>query len=186
VPDPVDFRDFQRIDLTAADVNMLNTDDGARRPIARMGENIALYYDDFVALETVLGPGGQVHSFEAVFSPKGADGKPRQVFDRATGKVNADVAKMWEKYDIRLILEKNWADLGPKLAGKMHVFAGDVDNFYLDGAARLLKASLAKLGSDAVVEIVPDMGHRLYGKGQEAMLERVKQRQEEFEKAGGK
>ncbi len=186
VPDPVDFRDFQQIDLTAADVNMLKTEGGARRPIARTGESVALYYDDFVALETVLGPGGQVHSFEAVFSPKGADGKPQQVFDRATGKVNPVVAKTWEKYDIRLILERNWADLGPKVAGKIHVYAGDVDNFYLDGAARLLKASLAKLGSDAVVEIVPEMGHRLYGKGQEAMLERVKQRQGEFETAGGK
>lgn len=182
VPDPVDFRDFQQIDLTEADVNMLRTQSGVRRPIARMGDNIALYYDDFVSLETAIGPGGQIHSFEAVFSPKGADGKPRQVFERATGKVNPEVAKAWEKYDIRVILERDWADLGPKLTGKLHVFAGDVDNFYLDGAARLLKASLAKLGSDAVVEIVPDMGHRLYGKGQEMMLARIKQRQDEFEK----
>ena len=49
--------------------------------------------------------------------------------------------------------------LGPKLAGKIHVYMGDEDTFYLDGAARLLKKSLADLKSDAVVELFPKRHH---------------------------
>ena len=69
------------------------------------------------------------------------------------------MAKAWEAYDIRLVLERNWPVLGPKLKGKLHVITGDMDTFYLEGAVKLLKESLAKLGSDAVVEIVPDRDH---------------------------
>ena len=49
--------------------------------------------------------------------------------------------------------------LGPKLAGKLHVITGALDTFYLDGAVRLLKESLATLKSDAVVEIIPGKDH---------------------------
>ena len=89
------------------------------------------------------------------FSPKGPDGTPRKLWDRKTGAIDPATAKAWERYDIRLILENNWKTLGPKLAGKIHVWMGDIDTFYLDGAARLLKASQEKLGSDAVVEMFP-------------------------------
>jgi dienelactone hydrolase len=69
------------------------------------------------------------------------------------------VAKAWERYDIRLVLERNWKALGPKLAGKLHAFTGTEDTFYLDGPARLLKDALAGLKSDAVVELVPKKHH---------------------------
>ena len=121
-----------------------------------------------------MGPGGQIHAFEAVFSPKGADGNPVPIFDRETGVVDVAATKAWEKYDIRLQLERRWAELGPKLAGKLHVYAGEHDTFYLEGATRLLKASLAELGSDAVVEIVPGMPHTFHAPGITAMWERIR------------
>jgi hypothetical protein len=158
-PDPVDFRDFQQINLYRPGENMYRNMAGNRRPLARMGDKIALWYDDFDHTEEVLGYGGQLHSFEAVFGPPGADGNPLRAWDRSTGAVNTDVAKEWKKYDIRLVLEQNWSGLGPKLAGKLHVFQGELDTFYLDGATRLLKESLAKLNSDAVVELVPGKTH---------------------------
>jgi len=163
VPDPVDFRNFQNIDLYKPGSNMFVDKSGSRRPIARgrSGE-VSLWYDDFVKLEEILGPGGQIHSFEAVFSPRGADGAPVPLFDRATGMIDLKVAQAWELYDIRLVLERNWSTLSPKLRGKLHIYAGENDNFYLDGAARLLQESLAKLGSDAEVEIVPGMGHTFH------------------------
>lgn len=161
-PDPVDFRDFQYMNLYDPKTNFYTTEDGSRRPLGRKEDQIILYYREFVALETVLGDGGQIHSFEAVFSPRGKDGKPLLVFDRATGLVNVDVAETWKKYDIRYILENNWKTLGPKLEGKIHVYAGEVDNFYLERAVGLLKESMTKLGSDAVVEIVPGMGHTFH------------------------
>ncbi len=110
-------------------------------------------------MEWALGPGGQLHSFEAVFSPRGEDGTPQLIWDRRTGAVDTAVTRHWEKYDIRLILERNWSDLGPKLNGKLHVIMGDQDTFYLEGATILLKESLKQLGSDAEIEIVPGRDH---------------------------
>jgi S-formylglutathione hydrolase FrmB len=176
-PDPVDFRDFQRIDLYAADANMYRDEKGQRRPLARRTVNgedrVTLWYDDFVRQETVMGPGGQIHSFEAVFSPRGADGQPRPLFSRTTGAIDPETAKAWEAYDIRLVLERNWPTLGPNLKGKLHIFAGSQDNFYLDGAARLLKESLEKLGSDAEFTIVEGMGHNIHRPGMESMFKQI-------------
>jgi hypothetical protein len=174
VPDPVDFRNFQNIDLYEAGTSMFVDKTGARRPIARGGRgDVSLWYDDFVKLEEVLGPGGQIHSFEAVFSPRGPDGTPVPLFDRATGMIDPKVAKAWESYDIRLVLERNWPTLSPKLRGKLHIYAGEKDNFYLDGAARLLQESLAKLGSDAEIEVVPGMGHTFHRPKVRSMYEHI-------------
>jgi pimeloyl-ACP methyl ester carboxylesterase len=159
-PDPVDFRDFQQINIYAQGENMFRDRTGARRPIARLGPVPALFYDRFSRMDQVIGWGGQLSSFEAVFSPLDRDGRPRRLWNRATGAIDPAVAKAWEPYDIRLVLERNWATLGPRLKGKIHVITGGLDTFYLEGAVRLLKESLAGLGSDAVVEIVPDRDHR--------------------------
>jgi S-formylglutathione hydrolase FrmB len=158
-PDPVDFRDFQRINLYRLGENMYRDSAGNRRPLARFGDQVALWYDDFDRMEEVLGYGGQLHSFEAVFSPRAADGRPVRVWDRNSGAIDAVKGSEWKKYDIRLILERRWSELGPKLAGKLHVFQGELDTFYLDGATRLLKESLTALHSDAVVEMLPGKSH---------------------------
>jgi pimeloyl-ACP methyl ester carboxylesterase len=158
-PDPVDFRDFQRIDLTKPGVNLFTDADGKPRPLARVGGKPVLYFKPFSDMETVMGHGGQLASFEAVFSPRSADGTPRRLWDRATGAVDPEIVRGWEKYDIRLTLERDWKTLGPKLNGKLHVYTGAEDTFYLEGAVRLLQESLKKLGSDAVVEIIPDRDH---------------------------
>ena len=158
-PDPVDFRDFQRINLYDAGDNMYSDRAGERRPIARRGQQVVLWYRDFDVMEEALGSGGQLHSFEAAFSPRGPDGKPIRVWNRKSGAVNTEAAKSWEAYDIRLLLERNWPTLGPKLRGKLHVVMGDADTFYLEGATRLLGESLKKLDSDAVVEMLPGHDH---------------------------
>jgi pimeloyl-ACP methyl ester carboxylesterase len=158
-PDPVDFRDFQRIDLYAAGESMFRDRQGQRRPIARMGKFPVLWYDSFSRMDDVIGWGGQLSSFEAVFSPLDRDGRPRKIWDRSTGAIDHDVARTWEAYDIRLVLERNWPKLGPKLKGKLRVITGSLDTFYLEGPVQLLKDSLARLGSDAVVEIIPDRDH---------------------------
>jgi hypothetical protein len=120
---------------------------------------VVLWYDDFAWMEHVGGHGGQLHSFEAVFSERGADGRPRLLWNRRTGEIDPAVARTWRRYDIRHVLEQNWETLGPKLAGKLHVFMGSEDTFYLDGATARLQESLAKLGSDAVVEIHAGKDH---------------------------
>jgi S-formylglutathione hydrolase FrmB len=158
-PDPVDFRDFQRIDIYKPGTNMFMDEAGQPRPIARSKDRPTLFYKSFSDMEVVMGHGGQLGSFEAVFSSRGADGKPRLLWDRKTGQIDAEAAKSWERYDIRLILERNWKTLGPKLAGKLHVYVGAEDTFYLEGAVALLKKSLADASSDAVVEIVSGRNH---------------------------
>jgi hypothetical protein len=158
-PDPVDFRDFQRIDVYRPGVNMFFDDKKESRPLARSGGKPTLFFKPFSDMDRVCGHGGQLDSFDAVFGPRGADDKPRPLWDRDTGAVDAEVAKHWQKYDIRLVLVDNWKALAPKLAGKLHVYTGAEDTFYLDGAVVLLKESLTKLGSDAVVEIVPGRNH---------------------------
>jgi S-formylglutathione hydrolase FrmB/uncharacterized protein (DUF2141 family) len=159
-PDPVDFRDFSAINLYETGANTFRDRDGNRRPIARRGREPVLFFESFSRMEDVYGDGGQLRSFEAVFSPLGPDGRPRRLWDRSTGAVDPEVARAWEAYDIRLVLERRWKTLGPKLAGKLHVITGALDTFYLEGAVKLLKQSLRALGSDAVVEIVPGKDHR--------------------------
>ena len=152
-PDPVTFEDFQYINMYSSGENMYADRAGQRRPIARRGQQVLLWYRDFDVMEEALGPGGQLHSFEAAFSSRGPDDKPVRVWDRKNGAVITEAAKSWEAYDIRLVLERNWPTLGPKLRGKLHVHMGDLDTFYLEGATRLLGESLKKLDSDAVVEM---------------------------------
>lgn len=158
-PDPVDLSDFQRIDVYRPGENMYVDPQKRRRPLARANGQVLLWYDDFAWMEHVNGYGGQLHSFEAVFSERGADGRPRLLWDRETGAIDPDVAATWRRYDIRLILEDHWPTLGPTLAGKLHVFMGTEDTFYLDGATARLKESLARLGSDAVVELHDGKDH---------------------------
>lgn len=158
-PDSVDFRDFQLVDLYRPNENLFRDAKGEQRPLGRKGGKVLLRTQPFSDMEAVMGRGGQLGSFEAVFSPRGADGQPRKMWNRATGAIDPETARTWRRYDIRLRLEEDWPRLAPKLAGKLHVYMGAVDTFYLDGATRLLQQSLKKLGSDAAVEIFPGRDH---------------------------
>ncbi len=158
-PDPVDFRDFQQINLYKPSENMFIDSDGKRRPLARMNGRIVLWYDNFAHMEDLLGYGGQLESFEAVFSGRDANGLPYRLWDRETGEIDDAVARSWEKYDINLLLKRNWKALAPALAGKIHIYMGDQDTFYLEGATMLVKETLAGLGSDANVVILPGKTH---------------------------
>ena len=181
-PDPVDFRDFQRIDLYKRGTNMLEDEKGERRPLARHGGHVMVWYDDFVAMETVLGDGGQIRSFEWCFSPRGEDGKPLDLFDRETGVIDPKVARAWMAYDISLLLRNNWRKWKTKLKDKIRVFMGGKDTFYLDGATRLLAKEMKKVRSDAVIEI-----HEQHDHGSivnRALLQRVdRELMERFKKA---
>ncbi|MFV0444981.1 MAG: alpha/beta hydrolase-fold protein [Planctomycetaceae bacterium] len=158
-PDPVDFRDFQRINLYQAGENMYLDSHGQRRPLARRGADVLLWYDTFCHREDVLGPGGQLHSFEACFSPQGPAQRPQLLWNRHTGEINPAVAAAWKPFDIRLYIEDRWTTLAEHLTGKLHIHMGEQDTFLLDGACRKLQSTLRELGSDAVVELHPDRDH---------------------------
>ena len=161
-PDPVDFRDFQGTDLYASPTQSVYIDaKGNRRPLARQGTNVILRYDDFCKMDQALGRGGQMRSFDAVFSPLDPKGEPMRCWHTATGQVDPAVAEYWKRYDISLILSENWDKLKEPLAGKIHIAMGDLDSFYLEGATFKLADRLKELGSDAQIEIVPGASHSL-------------------------
>lgn len=159
-PDPVDFRDYQQSNLYAdPPISIYYFENGDKKPLARRGETPMIWYPDFAKMDDVLGKGGQLRSFEAVFSPLDEQGLPKKMWDRQTGKVNPSTAESWKAYDINLVVKNNWPKIGPKLAGKIHISMGDLDTFYLNGATALLKQTLTELGSDAQVEMVPGKDH---------------------------
>lgn len=148
-PDPVDFRDFTGIDVYTSG-NAFKDVTGEDIMLVRRDGRFVRSIEQFVRAEVAQRPyGGQFASFDAVFSPRAEDGRPLQLFDRDTGKIDPLVAKSWEKYDIRLQLQRHWPELAKPLAGKLHVYVGTQDTFRLEGAVRLLRDQLAQLGSDA-------------------------------------
>jgi S-formylglutathione hydrolase FrmB len=163
-PDPVDFRDFQGTNLYASPAESVYVDaEGKPRPLARQGNQVLLRYDNFCKMDQVLGRGGQMRSFDAVFSPLDANGQPERCWDPATGVVRPEVASYWKYYDISSILAENWPKLRESLAGKIHVAMGELDTFYLEGASHRLAERLKELGSDAQFDFIPDASHSLPG-----------------------
>ena len=187
-PDPVDLRRFTGIDATPGSTdNAYRTRDGKPKNLVRMGGKEIVTLEEFAKQEAVQGEyGGQFASFEWVWSPKGQDGRPLKLFNRETGELNPDVLKAWQKYDIRLILENNWATLGPKLRGKINVICGSEDTFHLEEAVVMLCDFFKRKRSDAVCELVPGRDHmnlyqpdQTYPDGLEARI--FKEMQAKFE-----
>jgi S-formylglutathione hydrolase FrmB len=176
-PDPVDFSAFQLLDIYDPNENAFVDPSGQPRLCSRAGAfGKALVLRDFCRLEEVLGRGGQFQSFDAVFSPRGPDGQPLRLWDRQTGRIDPQVAESWKKYDIRLVLESDWKTLGPRLRGKLHLFCGDEDDFFLERAFAKLANSLKRLGSDAYIEMVPGGRHGLTPDVWLRALEQMKER----------
>ena len=97
-----------------------------------------------LALGTRARSGGQWDVWQAVYGPVGPDGYPRPIWDKRTGAIDPEVAAFWrERYDLRAILERDWAALGPRLAGKLHIYVGTMDNYYLNNAVYLMERFLA-------------------------------------------
>lgn len=160
-PDPVDLHSFTGIDVTVgSNDNAYHTREGLpRNLVRRQGKNIATL-EEFARQEEVQGEyGGQFASFEWVWSPKGPDGRPMKVFNRATGELDPEVLRAWQKYDIRLILDQNWTRLEPKLRGKLNIIVGGEDTFHLEEAVIKLCTFLKQKNSDAVCEVVPGRDH---------------------------
>jgi S-formylglutathione hydrolase FrmB len=160
-PDPSDFHDFTGPDLYAPHANVYHKPDGTPWPLVRDKGQVLGTFEQFARMERVLGPyGGQMASFEWVFSPRGQDGRPEPMFDRDTGDVNPQVAAYWhDHYDIAHRLQTQWPTLKSDLDGKIHLYVGTADTFYLDGAAHRLKAVLDGLGAHAEFRFIPDRTH---------------------------
>jgi hypothetical protein len=151
-PDPVDFRSFCLVDIYK-DKNAFWYESDFKKiakPAFRnyLGQ-VSATMEETNHYEYVLGThsrsGDQFDIWEAVYSPQGEDGYPKRIFDKLTGEIDKSVAKYWkENYDLRYILERDWKTLGPKLQGKIHLYCGDMDNYYLNNAVYLMEDFLKK------------------------------------------
>ena len=177
-PDPSDFHYFSTVDLYAPHANMYFKPDSTLHPMIRDHGQPRTSMKDLAGLESVIGPyGGQLASFEWVFSSRGKDGRPSPLFDRVTGEIDPTVAAYWRAhYDIVQRLNDNWKSIGPDLQGKVHLFVGTDDTFYLDGAAHSLQATLDRLGGHAQFTFLPGRSHfNVYSVGEDhyALFDRI-------------
>jgi enterochelin esterase-like enzyme len=167
-PDPSDFHDFTGVDLYQEHANVYHRADGSAYPLIRDKGQVMATFEVFARMEQTLGPyGGQMASFDWVFSPKSASGAPEPMFDRSTGDVDPNVLAYWrEHWDLAHIVQTHWAQRGADLKGRIHLYVGTADTFYLDGAAHKFEAVLQGLGAGAHFTYIPDRTHfDLYGVG---------------------
>ena len=149
-PDPIDFRAYMTINIYD-DKNAYWYESQFQklpRPAHRdyLGHVQASMYD-YNRLEAVLGDKGrsgqQFDIWEATYSPMGENGYPMRLWDKESGEIDHEVAEYWrENYDLVHILKRDWATLGPKLEGKLHIYTGDMDNYYLNNAVYLAEEFL--------------------------------------------
>jgi hypothetical protein len=151
-PDPVDFRRMGMVNVYDEKNFYESAEEWIHPPhyVQRSSEgqpritNRQLTY-----LESVLGSklrsGGQLAIWQATYGPVGEDGYPKPLWDPVTGEIDHSVAIYMREhgYDLRDYLQSNWSKIGPSLIGKIHVFCGDMDNYYLNLAVYLLQDFLA-------------------------------------------
>ncbi len=146
-PDPIDFRAYCLVNIYE-DKNAYYVD-GAFQKIPRPGHrdylgNVNSTLKGLNYLELALGnnsrSGQQWDIWQAVYSPVGEDGYPKPIWDKITGEIDPEVANYWkENYDLAYILKRDWSKIGHKLRGKIHIYCGDMDNYYLNNAVYLME-----------------------------------------------
>jgi hypothetical protein len=146
-PDPVDFRAFTNTDLYS-DKNMFFVSGphmrveqpGERDDLGRTLTSTRQINQYELALGSHGRSGEQFDIWQAVYGPVGSDGYPQAIFNKETGDIDPATAAYWKAhYDLSAILQKNWVTLGPKLAGKIHVYVGSADTYFLNDAVYYLE-----------------------------------------------
>jgi hypothetical protein len=149
-PDPIDFRAFTIVNIYEHR-NAYYVDSpwkrtprpGLRNYLGEVSATLEECNHRELALGTHGRSGDQWDVWQAVFGPAGDDGYPKPIWDKLTGEIDRAVASYWrEHYDLVHIMERDWKTLGPKLRGKVHIYVGDMDNYYLNNAVYLAEAFL--------------------------------------------
>ncbi|MDA0986754.1 MAG: alpha/beta hydrolase-fold protein [Bacteroidetes bacterium] len=144
-PDPIDFRSYTTVDIYKnknayeyeSQFKKLDRP-GHRNYLGQISATVKQMNHRELALGTKSRSGDQFDIWEATYSPQASDGYPKPIWNKYTGEIDSTVAEYWkENYDLRYILERDWEKLGPKLKGKIHIYCGDMDNYYLNNAVYL-------------------------------------------------
>ena len=149
-PDPIDFRAYVLTNIYEDEnayflkgdfKNVLHP--GHRDYLGKVNSTVKSSNHRELALGDKNRSGSQYDIWEAVYSPVGKDGYPKRLWDKYTGKIDHEVAEYWrENYDLAYIMKRDWKTLGPKLKGKVHIYCGDMDNYYLNNAVYLAEEFL--------------------------------------------
>ncbi len=149
-PDPIDFRAYTVVDIYK-DKNAYYVEGqwkrtprpGMRNYLGHVSATLEQINHRELVLGTHSRSGDQWDIWEAVYSPVGPDGYPQRIWNKQTGEIDAAVAAHWrENYDLRYIMQRDWKTLGPKLQGKIHIYCGTMDNYYLNNAVYLTEQFL--------------------------------------------
>jgi len=149
-PDPIDFRAYTAVNIYEDENAYYDEHEWVRTPrpgtrniLGEINSTLEQINHQELALGINSRSGNQWDIWQAVFSPVGEDGYPKPIFDKMTGKIDYSVAEYWrENYDLRYILERDWKKIGPKLVGKIHIYCGDMDSYYLNNAVYLMEEFL--------------------------------------------
>ncbi len=184
-PDGVDFRSFELVNIYE-DENAYINGYGFERPSARdvTGE-VRFTMRHECRLENVMGrgdsytlSGGQWGAWNATYGARGPDGRPVPLWDPATGKIDRAAAEHWRAYDLRRILEERWPELGPKLKGKIHIWIGEADDYFLNNAVHRLDAFLSGVqpAYEGSITYGPSQGHCWQGISEREMMKQMARR----------
>ena len=152
-PDPVDFNHYTTINIYEDENAYYAKSDfkalarpALRNYLGHVSSTIKETNQRELALGTNARSGDQYDIWEAVFSPMGEDGYPKRIFDKHTGTIDKSVAAYWkENYDLTHIIKRDWPKIGEQLKGKIHLYVGDMDNFYLNNAVYTAEDMLKQL-----------------------------------------
>ncbi len=181
-PDGVDFRGFQLVDIYR-DRNAYVNRHGFERPSARdVNGDVRFTIRHECQMENVMGAGDnwamsgeQWGAWNATYGPRGADGRPQPLWNPKTGEIDRSVVERWKKYDLRMVMQENWQTLAPKLKGKIHIWVGEADDYFLNNAVHMLDDFLAKAKPSAEAKIFygAGKGHCWLGLTQRQMIDEM-------------
>ncbi len=165
-PDPIDFRAYTVVNIYE-DRNAYYAEGpfkriprpGLRNYLGHVSTTLEQTNHRELTLGTNSRSGDQWDVWQSVFSPVGTDGYPKPIWNKLTGEIDRDVAAYWkEHYDLSYILQRDWKRLGPLLDGKLRIYVGDMDNYYLNNAVYLVEKFLKQ--ADPPAHAVVDYGDR--------------------------
>lgn len=161
-PDPVDFRAYTVVDIYK-DKNAYYREGpfsktlrpGTRNYLGHISATLKDANYKELALGTNSRSGDQWDVWESVYSPVGANGYPKPIWNKYTGEIDSSVARYWrDNFDLSYILQRDWAKIGEKLKGKIRIYCGDMDNFYLNNAVYLIEERIKALDNPKPEAIV--------------------------------
>ncbi|WP_410221296.1 alpha/beta hydrolase [Pedobacter sp.] len=157
-PDPLDFSNFTGVNIYKDD-NYFYDAQKKEREIFIINGKATSTLKKMAEKEQLEGDGGQGQSFEAEFGVPGKDGRPQELFNPLTGKINKAIANSWKPYDLALYVQQNWSKIKKEASNKIRIYAGENDNFLLQNSVTAFRDKIKSVNASIQIEIVKNADH---------------------------